>query len=84
MNNKKWYDNEKDIATKPIFHIVWFGVWCSALVIGSKGVAYSLGWESYLIAIFSCLMLTFQVKSLVDVLEEYNKIRNSKQRRSKK
>ncbi len=80
MKNKKWYDNEKDLATKPVFHLAWFLVWSYASIIGTKGVAYSLGWESYLLAIFSYLMLGFQVISLTDVLKEYNKIRNSKLR----
>ncbi len=79
MKNKKWYDNEKDLATKPNFHLIWFLVWSSASIIGTKGVAYSLGWEVYLIAIFSYLMLGFQVYSLVGVLGVHNARRDSKQ-----
>lgn len=75
MNKNKWYDNEKDLATKPGFHLAWFIIWSCASIVGTKGIAYSLGWESYLLAIFSYMMLGFQTMSLVEVLKVYNKIR---------
>ncbi len=72
MKKQKWYDNEKDLATKPIFNIAWFGVWCFSLIIGTKGIAYQLGWESYVIGTFSFLMLALQIHWLTEVLERLN------------
>lgn len=81
--NKKWYDNEKDLATKPIFNIVWFGLWCFGMIIGSKEIAYQLGWESYVLAIFSFLMLALQNNCLIEILKLHNERRTSKQRSKK-
>ncbi len=72
MKKQKWYDNEKDLATKPIFNIAWFGVWCFSLIIGAKGVAYQLGWESYILGIFSFLMLALQIHWFTEILEVHN------------
>lgn len=79
MNNKKWYNNEKDLATNPIFNVIWFGIWMVVLIIGIKG---TIVWESYLLRFFSILMLVLQQYWYLEILELHNK-RRTKQEKKK-
>lgn len=63
MKEKKkqsWVEDEKDIANKRWFNLLWFVLFMVALIIGSKGIALDMGWKSYFIAIFSVIMLSIQ------------------------
>ena len=78
MKKQKWYNDKEDLATKPIFNTCWWGLWICCLIVGSKGVAYGLGWESYVIVIFSLVMLGIQQHWLLEILKLHNVGRNSK------
>ncbi len=57
---KKWYDNEKDLATKQFFNQIWFAVFIFSLIIGMKHIAYFNTWEGYVLAFWAAMMLLLQ------------------------
>jgi len=73
MENKKWYNNEKDLATKPLFNYIWFVIFISCLTIGIKATTNQIDWKSLFIVVFSFTMLFIQHCWLMEILELHNK-----------
>lgn len=68
--NKGSMNKEKDLALNPFGNTILFGIGIFMVIIGSKGVAYELGWKSYVIAIGGSIMLYLQNNFLFKKVRE--------------
>lgn len=78
IKKQKWYENNKDLATKEIFNIFWFGIWMFSLIISSKHIAYFGTWEGYFLAFFSAGMLALQQMWQWKMIKHLRKKENKK------